>query len=425
MKLKILLLSMLVSVTASAQVTLKACLDSASASYPLLKRYGIIERTTDLSLSEVNKSWLPSIELYGQGTWQNALPEFPAALTDILAQMGQDFKGMGKAQYRIGVNVNQRIWDGGISKMRREAEKASADVSRAALDVDMYTLHARVENLFFGILLIQEQIAQTEETVRLLEANHRRMLAAYENGVATRADAEIIEAQTLSVKQQIIRARSAEESYRRVLSIFTGMNLDGKKLEKPAAEMASDLSSNRPELALFDARVRAAEVQRRSVDASLMPSVGFFGQAYYGYPGMDNFKSMRTRGLSFNMLVGLKVSWNIGSFYTKNNKRAIAALAINDAETDRETFLLNNRMTAASQNKEIDGIRKSMADDSRIVELRRSVRMSAESQLENGVIDATALLSKITDESQAELTARYHEIELLQKIYELKNTLNR
>lgn len=425
MKLKILLISLLVSVSASAQVTLEACLDSAAANYPLLKRYGIIERTSDLSLSDINKSWLPAIELYGQGSWQNAVPEFPKALTDILAQMGQDYKGLGKAQYRVGVNVSQKIWDGGASKMRREAERASSDVSRAALDVDMYALRARIENLFFGILLMQEQIAQTEETVRLLDANHHRMLAAYENGVATRADAEIIEAQTLSVKQQIIRAKSAEKSYRRVLSIFTGMNLDGKKLEKPAAVTISDLSPDRPELALFDARVRAAEVQRRSVDASLMPTVGFFGQAYYGYPGMDNFKSMRTRDLSFNLLAGLKVSWNIGSFYTRNNKQTMAALAISDAETDRETFLLNNRMTAASQHEEIDGIRESMKDDSRIVELRRSVRKSAESQLENGVIDATALLSKITDESQAELTARYHEIELLQKIYELKNTLNR
>lgn len=66
-----------------------------------------------------------------------------------------------------------------------------------------------------------------------------------------------------------------------------------------------------------------------------------------------------------------------------------------------------------------------MANDAKIIELRRSVRRSAESQLENGVIDATALLSKITDENRAELMARYHEIELLKKIYELKNTLNR
>ena len=66
-----------------------------------------------------------------------------------------------------------------------------------------------------------------------------------------------------------------------------------------------------------------------------------------------------------------------------------------------------------------------MADDERIVTLRASVRQAAESQLKNGVIDATALLSKITDENLALLTARYHEIQLLQNIYKLKNTLNR
>ena len=66
-----------------------------------------------------------------------------------------------------------------------------------------------------------------------------------------------------------------------------------------------------------------------------------------------------------------------------------------------------------------------MKEDSRIVELRANVRRAAEAQLENGVIDATALLSKITDENQARLASAYHEIQFIQSIYQLKYTLNR
>ena len=53
------------------------------------------------------------------------------------------------------------------------------------------------------------------------------------------------------------------------------------------------------------------------------------------------------------------------------------------------------------------------------------MRKAAESQLDNGVIDTTALLSKISDENMARLTARFHEIQLLQEIYKLKYTLDR
>ena len=66
-----------------------------------------------------------------------------------------------------------------------------------------------------------------------------------------------------------------------------------------------------------------------------------------------------------------------------------------------------------------------MKANDRIVELRKNVRKAAESQLDNGVIDATDLLTKLTEEKQARLTASYHEIQLLQSIYQLKHTLNR
>ena len=94
-------------------------------------------------------------------------------------------------------------------------------------------------------------------------------------------------------------------------------------------------------------------------------------------------------------------------------------------ETDRDLFLYNTRLQTARDEAAILGIREVMKEDARIVELRKNVRISAESQLANGVIDATTLLSKINDENQARLNSAYHKIQLVQNIYQLKNTLNR
>ena len=156
-----------------------------------------------------------------------------------------------------------------------------------------------------------------------------------------------------------------------------------------------------------------------------MPKIGLFAQAYYGYPGFDYFRSMINRELSFNIMAGIKVSWNIDSFYTRGNTSRKTALKADEIEVARDLFLFNTRMKSASQMAAIEGLRKVMADDSRIVALRANVRKAAESQLDNGVIDTTALLSKISDENMARLTARFHEIQLLQEIYKLKYTLDR
>ena len=272
---------------------------------------------------------------------------------------------------------------------------------------------------------MEEQISQNKNTIALLEADHRLVSSMHVNGTAMQSDADMIEAQILTMNQTLTDALSSLESYRDILGIFIGENLEDLSLVTPRADMPADLITQRPELRLFDARIRLNEARNAFSDASLRPKAGFFAQAFYGYPGFNNFESMATRDMSLNLLAGVKLSWNIDSFYTRSNARKMTAEAVAGVKNDREVFLFNNRMQAIAQAETINGLKKIIAEDSRIVALRGNVRRAAESQLKNGVIDATALLAKITDENQAQLTARYHRIRLLQNIYRLKNTLNK
>ena len=245
------------------------------------------------------------------------------------------------------------------------------------------------------------------------------------HGAAMQSDMDMVEAQMLTVSQQVIQAKSKAQSYRKLLGLYTGMSVEGENLVKPEVEIPAALTSNRPEMNLFEARIKANDARLGSIKASLMPRIGFFAQAYYGYPGFNYFKSMLNRDMSFNILAGVKISWNIGSFYTKGNNERKLRLANNDIAADRDLFLFNTGLQIESQTAQISELRDIMKDDARIVSLRRNVRAAAESQLNNGVIDATALLTKITDENLARINSTYHEIQLLQSIYQLKYTLNR
>lgn len=408
-----------------AGVTVEQCVEAARDNYPLIQKYDILNQSRQLDLSDINKSWLPQIGVYAQGTAQNAVPSFPDGLSHMLEQIGTEMSGLGKLQYKIGVDFSQTIWDGGSSKASRAIAESENASRVAALDTELYAVRQRVENLFFGILLIEEQIKQAELTKKLLERNLEKLKAMKAHGAAMQSDMDMVEAQMLTVSQQVIQAKSQAQSYRKLLGLYTGRSVEGENLVKPELEIPAALTSNRPEMNLFEARIKANDARLGSIKASLMPRIGFFAQAYYGYPGFNYFKSMLNRDMSFNIMAGVKISWNIGSFYTKGNNELKLRLANNDIAADRDLFLFNTGLQIESQTEQISELRDIMKDDARIVSLRQNVRAAAESQLNNGVIDATALLTKITDENLARINSTYHEIQLLQSIYQLKYILNR
>lgn len=214
-----------------------------------------------------------------------------------------------------------------------------------------------------------------------------------------------------------------------MLSLFTGMPIEIDRLSTPSAAVPSlsgdtDDFSQRPEMLAMTARKDLNLSNLRLSDTALRPKLGLFAQGFYGDPGLDNFKSMMERKPSFNLMGGVKLSWNIDSWYTHTISRHKTLAANAAIEAERDALLLNLRLQARGQRAAIEGIERVSAEDARILQLRTNVRLAAESQLRNGVLDATALLSKITDENIAALTMRYHRIQLLQEIYKLRYILN-
>jgi outer membrane protein TolC len=378
------------------------------------------------NVSNAAKAWIPQVVLSGQATYQSAVPAYPEALKNMMQANGVDMSGTGmnKDQYRIAVDVTQNIWDGGQSKASRAMAEAEAAEQRSRADVSLYDLQSRVDGLYFGILLLDERMEQTKAMIEVLGSNLSRMRTYHENGVALQSDVDVMEAELLTAQQQLGQVESSLTSYRRMLEIFIGQSLISDKLERPAMPIIQGYTSTRPEFALLDAQENRLTAQRRAINSSVMPRFGAFAQGYYGYPGLDIFKDMTSTEWTLNGIVGVRMLWNISAFYTKNNNLEKINIAQQQLAVQREILQFNTRMLTTQDDGEIARLRKAVENDARIVELRRSVRMAAESQLKNGVIDATDLLRKITDETTAALNRNVHEIELLQAIYKLKHTLN-
>ena len=424
MKQFFLTLFAVVCTAASSGQSLEECRHLAREHYPEIRQYDLIAQTEQYNLSNAARAWIPQVTLSGQASYQSATPTYPEVFNTILQANGIEMAGISRDQYKIAVDVSQHIWDGGKSKADKAIAEAEAEEQRSRVDVSLYDLQSRVDNLYFGILLLDERKAQTEALIEVLASNLARLQTYYKNGVAMQADVDAVEAELLTARQTLVQVESSRASYRRMLEIFIGQPLAAENLERPAMPQLQSRTSARPELALFEAQESKLEAQRKAINASLMPRFSAFAQGYYGYPGLDMFKSMVSDKWTPNAIVGVRMSWNIGAFYTKKNNLEKLNAAEKQIAVQRDVFLFNTQMQTTQDDGDIARLRKAIEDDNRIVELRRRVRMAAESQLENGVIDATDLLRKINDETSATLARSTHEIELLQAIYRLKTTLN-
>lgn len=409
---------------ARAQLTLGECRRLAREHYPEIRQYDLIRQTAEYTLSNARRAYLPQLSLTAQATWQTAVTDFPDALKNMLTQQGIAIPGLNKDQYKVMLELNQTIWDGGKSGADKQVAHAESAEQQRSADVDLYALEGRVDDLYFGILLLDERIGQTRLTLELLRSNFDKVRSLQRNGVAMQSDADAVEAELLSLNQQLIQVEASRDSYRRMLAVFIGRELDAERLVRPDAAEPAAAEPDRPELALFDAKIDKFAAQESLVKSSTRPRFGLFAQGYYGYPGLNFMQDMLSSDWSWNAVVGVRMSWNFGGYYTRKNSLGKLRAAQRQVEVQRDVFLFNTRLQTTEESGEIVRLRRALADDDRIVALRRSVREAAESKLRNGVIDTNDLLGKITDEAAAATARSAREIELLKAIYELKHTIN-
>lgn len=401
-----------------AQITLEQCRMKAREHYPAIKQYELVAQTRELTLSNASSAWLPQILVGAQATWQTAVATFPEMLTNMMKAQGIDIPGIRKDQYQVSVQVDQPLWDGGQGRARRELAEAQAREQSGQVDVDMFALEGRIDELYFGILMLDSRIAQSDVMISLLKSNWEQAKAMVRGGVALQSDADVIEAEILQAGQSQSSLRSARDTYRQVLELFIGEPLP-ETLERPS--MPSQHVTLRPELALLDAKIGTLTAQEELVKTSILPRVSLFAQGWYGYPGLDMFKSMTSADWTWNAIVGIRMNWNISALFTCNNQLQQISTAKSLAEVQKDLFSFNTRVQSIGLDADISRLQSQAAEDGRISELRRSIRQGAESKYRNGTITATELLKSIADEAAAEATAESHSLELLKTAYESRH----
>ncbi len=404
-------------------ISLDSCRQWARDNYPAIQEYQLIKESAEYSVSNAARAWIPRVTLTAQAIYQSEAADMSQVWSEMgldamLQQLGKEMPElrMQQLQGKVQLDVQQTIWDGGASRASKEIAQASAAADIAALEVDLDKLEDRIENLYFGILLLDEQIVQMQSLIELLQANLARVRTSYDAQAALQSDVFAVEVEELSAQQKLNDLRHSSMAYRQMLSLLIGKNISKSELTRPLGNQAMKQSGNQaiPEVRLLDAQSSLLQAKEKQLWASTMPQFTAFAQGWYGYPTLNMFEAMQSSKWGLSAIVGVTMRWNISNFYTLNNQRKQLQLRREQLQLKKNVIERGEDLNDIQTNNEIMRLTTAVENDKKIVQLRTAVRQTAEVSYENQTITTSELLKAIHDEMQAKSTMAIHEVQLMQ-----------
>ena len=384
-----------------ARLTIDECYERAETNYPLIRQRELIQKSKAFSIENASKGYLPQISISGQATYQSDVTQIPFEMPGV--------EPLSKDQYKVFGEIAQTLYQGGLVKQQLQMEKINAVVEEEKLAVELYQLKNRINELFFGILLIQEQTAQSELVKQDITSGLKKTEAAIAYGSAIRSSADVLQAELLRVDQRIIELQSAQNAYKEILGLFINQEIDDNTvLQKP--EMNSDSKTiNRSELSLFDYQKQSIDINRAMLSARKKPRIELFLQGGYGRPALNMLENQ----VDFFYLGGVRFNWLLSGFYTFGKEKQMLNLRQQSLDVQKETFLFNTGLTLNQHDAEITKLQRLIQVDEEIITLRTRIKQTASVQLEQGVISSTDYIREVNAEDQAKQNRVLHETQLL------------
>jgi outer membrane protein TolC len=388
------------------QLTLVQAYDFSQKNYPVVKQKDLIRQTASISVDNLQKGFLPQFSVSGQASYQSEVTKVP------LSVPGFTIEAPSKDQYKLVADISQLIYDGGVIKEQKTLQQLNAVVEDQKVEVDLYKLKERINQLYLSILYLDEQVKQVELVRKDVQTGIKRVEAQVQNGVAFKSNLTMLKAELLKTEQRSIEVKASRKGLVDALALFTGKEIsETVQLEKPVA--AASVSSNeitRPEIKLYTEQQKLIGQQDRFITAKNLPRASLFAQGGYGRPGLNMLKNE----FDFFYIGGIRLNWSLGGLYTKKKEKEQVEINRKIVEVQKETFLLNTNSQLKQQQAEIDKLQQLISSDNEIISLRKSVTDAAKAQLENGVITANDFLKEVNAEDQARQSLITHQVQLLQ-----------
>lgn len=415
------------SLQAQERVSLAECYAFATQNFPLIKQKNLLENANQLQIKNLNSNFLPQVELNGQATYQSDVTalnlKLPFPNIELPTPPSRD-------QYRVTLDVKQLIYDGGLTQKSKLVQSAATETEQQKVNVELFKLREKVNQLYFAILQADEQARLVELMKADLQPRLKKIAAGIQNGVAIPMNLHQLEAELLKVEQRLIEISAMRSAAIEMLNQLINKRLSAQTvLEKPNVPIAEQVlrggtegGMSRPEIALFDAQKNMLLQQEALIAARNLPKVTAFATGGYGRPALN----MLLNDFQFYAIGGIAVKWNLSEKLSQKDKndRQLLQIQKNSIDIQRDILLLNINMQAQQFYADIEKLGKLIESDKKIIALRTKIKNTAATQLDNGISTANDFIIEANAENQARQNLILHELQLVYNKIQLQALFN-
>ncbi|MCW2118554.1 TolC family protein [Flavobacterium sp. 7A] len=384
-------------------LTLENCYVLATKNYPTAKQNDLLSKKTSLEIEALNTGKRPKIDLNAQATYQSEVTQLPIKIPNLTVTPPN------KDQYKATLDVQQLIYNGGLIQANTDIKNAQTKTQQQQLEVSLYQLKPRINQLYFSVLLLQEkyQILKAKQDQLLIKI--KEIKTGVKFGALLPTSEQVVEAENLKIKQQLIEIDFDRKKGLENLASLTYSTIDkNTQLASPSIKINSVAENNRPELKLFDFQTEQLTAAKNGITKSNLPKVNAFGQAGYGNPGLN----MLDNSFQPFYIVGVKANWNVFDWNKSKTEKLALTVSESIIATEKETFLLNTQLQLQEIDSDSNKLAAIIETDKEIILLRESILKTTDAQLRNGVITSADYITEITNLFEAKTLQKTHEIQL-------------
>jgi outer membrane protein TolC len=407
----VLIISLANTLNAQKILTLKECYDQAMAANALAgekKGYTDISKLKDENLV---MGWLPTLDANGSLIYNSSVVDLSGVLGSLpIPGIANAIKPLPNEQYKITLDINQVIYDGGAIKGARALEKADLSVNEKQTETDLYKLRGQINGYYFNLLLLARQKELLNNYLEIIKKRIASMQSAVNNGVIIKSDVDVLTSEKINIEQQLAENEIRKSSLIKILSDLTGNKIEASTeliLPSISGELSNELS--RPELQLFDLRKEQLAAGMKVIESKRLPkAIGFATLGYGNPPGSNFFKNE----FAPYYVLGASIKWNIFDWNKAKNEKQIISFQQGILDNRKNDLTDNLKRLLEAKNSEIESLKALIDRDSELITLRKKITASSESQYQNGIITATEYLNELNTERQAMINYEIHKINL-------------
>lgn len=392
---------------AQESLTLFDCQRMARENAPRLGDLEVIQRMGETKMDQAGSSWYPSLDLNGKISYQSDV--VTVALTDPTIPV--EFPQVPHDQYGLNLDITQNLYDGGISRTKKSYEEAQMAASIQEVEVDLHGLKGRVNQYYFAVLILQENLRNLQVHMENLQARKETVQTAVEHGILLETELHILEVERLKVEKSIIELESRRKAHLSALKVICGDEFNVQAiLEIPQFENVGELNLARPEYRLFELKQASMEAGKELMGKKRMPVLYAFGQTGYGKPGYN----MLNEEWDHYYMLGAGLRWKIWDWNATSREKQVIGYQQQMLESQRASFDKEIEALLVQEEARIEQYRLTLEMDQQVLELQQKISEQAAVQLDNGTMTATDYVTELNKESLARISLATHRVMLMQ-----------